>query len=300
MNLRHLMHFIALAKTGSFSRAAGQLHLTQPALSRSVQSLESSLGSRLVDRIGKRIELTPLGISVLERAHRISMEVAELERSVSQHMTGGVGSIGVGLGSGPGALLMTQFLTFMARNHPRGKVAISRGATDMLLVQLRQRELDVLVIDIRRISPAPDLCIESLPEVRAGFLARRSHPLGKRKKPCSFDDLLGYPIASTPLSREVAHILVERYGPRADPEQCVTLLCEDVSSLIEVVKGSDAVFIGIVSAAREEIANGSIREIQVAPPMASGARYAFVTLAGRTQPPAMELFRRFALEQLHD
>lgn len=300
MNIQHLRHFIALAATGSFSRAAEQLHLTQPALSRSVQSLEEELGTLLVDRIGKKTELTPFGVSVLERAHRILMEVAELEFSASQHAAGGFGSLRIGLGSGPGALLMTQFLTFIACHHPTGKVTIARGATDLLLMQLRQRLLDVLVIDIRRISPAPDLTIESLPEMRAGFLAWAGHPLCKRKRPCNFEDLRKYPIASTPLSREVAHILVERYGPSADPEQCVTLLCEDVNSLLKVVMQSDTVFLGIVAAAREEVAKGTMKEIDMASPLASGARYAFVTLAGRTQPPAMKVFRSFAVEALKD
>nr|WP_314629091.1 LysR family transcriptional regulator [uncultured Noviherbaspirillum sp.] len=300
MNIQHLRHFIALAATGSFSRAAEQLHLTQPALSRSVKGLEDELGSLLVDRIGKKIELTPFGVLVLERAHRIVMEVAELESSASQHVAGGFGSLRVGLGSGPGALLMTQFLTFIANHHSTGKATIARGATDLLLMQLRQRLLDVLVIDLRRISPAPDLSIETLPEMRAGFLARAGHPLCARKRPCTIKDLRKYPIASTPLSREVAHILVERYGPEGDPEQCVTLQCEDVGSLVKVVMQSDTVFLGIVAAAREEIAHGAMKEIEMAPPLASGARYAFVTLAGRTQPPAIDVFRNFAIDAMRD
>ena len=87
MNLRHLEHWLALAETGSFSRAAEKLHITQSALSRSIQSLEEELGGPLVDRIGKRNELTPLGHSVLERARRIlsDLETAEAE------ITGGAG-----------------------------------------------------------------------------------------------------------------------------------------------------------------------------------------------------------------
>src|SRR4051812_41806358 len=104
--------------------------------------------------------------------------------------------------------------------------------------------------------------------MRAGFAARSGHPLCRRKRPCSFDDLLRYPIASIPLSREVAHILVDRYGPRADPEQCVIVLCEDVNSLIDVIGQSDAIFLGILAAARERIANGTMKEANVAPPIA--------------------------------
>ena len=81
MNLRQLDHLVALADTGSFTRAAARLHLTQSALSRSVQALEDELGAPLVDRIGKRSELTPLGQAVLARARRIGLEAAEIRRS---------------------------------------------------------------------------------------------------------------------------------------------------------------------------------------------------------------------------
>ena len=54
MNLRHLEHLLAVADTGSFSRAAGRLFITQSALSRSIQGLEDELGGPVLDRLGKR------------------------------------------------------------------------------------------------------------------------------------------------------------------------------------------------------------------------------------------------------
>ena len=63
MNLKHLAHWLALAETGSFSRAAEKLHITQSALSRSIHVLEEELGGPLVDRVGKKNEMTPLSAS---------------------------------------------------------------------------------------------------------------------------------------------------------------------------------------------------------------------------------------------
>ncbi len=98
MNLRHLEHWLALAETGSFSRAAEKLHITQSALSRSIQALEEELGGPLVDRIGKRNELTPLGQSVLERARRIVHEAAELKQGAAVLQEGVWASCGSGWG----------------------------------------------------------------------------------------------------------------------------------------------------------------------------------------------------------
>ena len=119
MNLRHLEHWLALADTGSFSRAAEKLHITQSALSRSIQALEEDLGGPLVDRVGKKNELTPLGRSVMERARRIVHEAQELKQGAALLQQGGLGALRVGLGSGPGAMLMTPWLVYMARHHPK-------------------------------------------------------------------------------------------------------------------------------------------------------------------------------------
>lgn len=300
MNLRHLEHLLAVAETGSFSRAAEQQHLTQSALSRSIQTLEDDLGARLIDRTGKRNELTPLGQAVAVRARRMVLEAAELRRSAELLKQGDLGTIRIGLGSGPGAMLMTPFLIHMARHHPGVHVSMSTGATELQLMQLRQRTLDALVIDVRRIAPAPDLTIEHLAELRTGFVCRSGHPLLKSGKPMLFDDILRYPLASTPLSAEVAHILVNLFGLRADPQQAVSLRCDDITSLIETVKASDAIYLGILAAARTGIETGHLTELATEPALTSGARFAFVTLVRRTEAPSMGLFRQFVAERLRD
>lgn len=187
MNLKHLSHWLALAETGSFSRAAEKLHITQSALSRSIQVLEEELGGPLVDRIGKKNELTPLGLSVLERARRIVQEAQELKQGAALLQQGGLGSLRLGLGSGPGAMLMTPWLRYMAENHPTVRVAVSRGSTELQLLQLRERQLDALVVDVRRVAISHDLNIEHIVEMRGGFLCRKGHPLLRQPGSVSFE-----------------------------------------------------------------------------------------------------------------
>ena len=299
MNLRHLEHWLALAETGSFSRAAEKLHITQSALSRSIQALEEALGGPLVDRIGKKNELTPLGRSVLERARRIVHEAAELKQGAAVLQKGGMGTLRIGLGSGPGAMLMTPWLVHMAQHFPSVQVAIARGSTELQLQQLRERELDVLVVDIRRVVPAADLRIGALYDVPAGMICRAGHPLLRRHaSKVPFKALLDYPMASTPLSDEVARMLVDRYGPEADPARMTTLQCEEISSLLDTVRQTDAVYLGILGAARQDLAQGRLVALNVTPALQSGARLAMVTLAGRSELPVMAEFREFVDRQL--
>lgn len=298
MNIKPLEHLLALADTGSFSRAAEQCFLTQSALSRSIQNLEQELGGQLLDRIGKRNELTPLGREVVVRARRIVLEASELRRS-AERMQGGGGKISIGLGSGPGALLTTPLLCHAAEQHPDLRVSITRGPTELQLLQLRARQLDALVVDARRVAPAPDLQIDSLGEQPAGFVCRADHPLLQLRR-VGLEQLLRYPVASTPLSDEVARLLVEQYGPAADPQLMVSLQGEEVDSLIAAVERSQAVYLGILAAARDGLAAGRLVELKLQPALRSQARFAYITLQGRTEAPAMSWFRRFVSTTLRD
>lgn len=301
MNLRHLEHLLALADTGSFSRAAEKLHITQSALSRSIQALEDDLGGPLVDRVGKKNELTPLGRSVLERASRIVHEAQELKQGAALLQQGGLGKLRVGLGSGPGAMLMTPWLVYMARHHPTVQVTVSRGSTELQLTQLRERQLDALVVDVRRVEAAPDLKMAHVVEMRAGFVCRQGHPLlGIYKKGVPFEALLSYPIASIQLSQEVARLLVDHYGPKANPAQMTTLQCEDIASLLDVVGQTDAIYLGILGAAREGLSQGRLVELSMRIPLQGQARLGLITLAGRTELPVMSVFREFIQQHLAD
>lgn len=299
MNLRHLEHFLALADTGSFSRAAEKLHITQSALSRSIQSLEEDLGGPLLDRIGKRNELTPLGQSVLDRARSIVKEAIELKRGAVLLQHGGMGSLRLGLGSGPGALLMTPWLVYMATNHPGVKVSVTRGPTEVQLRHLRDRSLDALVVDVRRVVPAADLSIGPTFDMPAGMVCRAGHPLlAQYPEGVPFEALLSYPIASIPLSEEIARKLVARYGARADPAEMTTLQCEEIPSLLQTVQQSDAIYLGILGAARNELMRGDLVQLSVLPSLGQVAVLGIVTLAGRTEQPVMRVFRDFVVRML--
>ena len=300
MNLRHLEHLLALDETGSFSRAADAQHITQSALSRSIQALESELGTRLIDRIGKRNELTPFGKTVIARARRIVLEAAELKRSVGFLHDGHLGALRIGLGSGPAALLMAPFLHHMARRHPGVEVSIEPSGTEFQVKRLRDREFDALVVDLRRVTSAADLNIEDLGRLRAGFLCRAGHPLLASGTPVGFAQLLRYPLASTPLSATAGRNLIARYGPDADPHTAITLRCDDIPALLHAVQGSDAVFVGTLAVARTAAPAGSLVELPVSPALDDGAHFGFVTLAARTEAPALAIFRRFVAEHLHD
>ncbi len=297
MNIRHLEHFLAVAETASFSRAAERLHLTQSALSRSLQALESEVGGRLLDRVGKRNELTPLGEMLRARAQRIVLEASELRRGAELMHRADAGLMRVGLGSGPAAMLMTPLMCHMAQHHPQVRVRLVRSPTELQLVQLRARELDALVVDLRVLPVDEQLKIEPVAELPGGWMVRAGHPLLSRKS-VSLEDMRRFPVASVPLSDQVVRMLVDQYGPQAHPAQLVTLESNDIDSLLNVVERTDTVLLGVLATARERMAAGRIAVLPARPAMHASARFGYVTLAGRSEAPVMSILRDFMAQRM--
>jgi hypothetical protein len=88
--------------------------------------------------------------------------------------------------------------------------------------------------------------------------------------------------------------MVERYGPGAHPAECVTLRCEEIPSLVEVVRHSDAVLVAIRAAAPD------LTELPLKPAMNATARFGIVTLARRGEPPSLHIVRKLVAEMLRD
>jgi DNA-binding transcriptional LysR family regulator len=103
LTLVQLRHLLSLARTGSFSKSAGVLFITQPALSRSIRALETELGQPRFDRIGRHSELTPFGRDALERARELVLAADELRERGRLAGDGQEGMLRIGMGSGPGA-----------------------------------------------------------------------------------------------------------------------------------------------------------------------------------------------------
>ncbi len=294
MTLVQLRHLISLAQTGSFSRSAEALFLTQPALSRSIKALEDELGQPLFDRIGHRSSVTPFGRDVLDRARRMVFEADDLLAGAKPLRASQSGSLRIGMGSGPGALLMTPLLKLMATRYPQIHVEVSRARTELLTLALRERALDALVVDSRSLKPAPDLRITNSAEMRPALMCRPDHPLTRRRGTLRFDTLLQYPIASTPLSDEVARAFVERYGPQAHPSSTVTLRCEEIASLVEVVRESDAILIAVRAVAPDLV------ELALTPALHIPGRFGIVTLAGRAEAPTLDIVRELFGQLMRD
>lgn len=148
MEIRHLHYFLAVAHYGSFSKAALQLHVTQPTLSKMVKALETELGVELFDRSAKRIELTDSGRSLIRSGQRVIQSMDHLIGELSDVVKLKSGSLRLGLPPMVGGHFFPGIIERFHRTYPdiqllleehggrRVEAAIETGELDAGLVVL--------------------------------------------------------------------------------------------------------------------------------------------------------------------
>src|SRR4051812_17954316 len=136
MDLRRWAHIVAVADRRSFVRAAEAVHLSQPALTRSIQAAESELGLMLFDRRGHDIVPTPAGEFVIERARELLFNNRCLERDLQLYRTHGLGDTAFGLGPSPAAGFAVPLLASLRREFPGINLRVEISNWELLVKRL--------------------------------------------------------------------------------------------------------------------------------------------------------------------
>jgi LysR family hydrogen peroxide-inducible transcriptional activator len=147
MELHQLRYFVAVAETGSFTRAAEREGVTQPTLSEQILRLEGKthgLGRRLFDRLGRKVVLTDAGRELLGRAQAILGAVGEAERAVRDSAEGGLLRIGAIPTVAP--FVLPRAVTRFRKEHPAVQLQLKEDLTERLLGDLLAGDLDVAVM----------------------------------------------------------------------------------------------------------------------------------------------------------
>jgi LysR family hydrogen peroxide-inducible transcriptional activator len=142
MEMHQLRYVVAVARTGNFSRAAEQCHVSQPSLSQQIQKLEDELGQRLFDRMKRVVKLTPHGDAFLPHAVRILEEAdaAKREAADAQHLLRGTLIFGVLPTIAP--YLLPEALAVFTKKFPGVEIVVQEDTTARLLRLAHRYEID--------------------------------------------------------------------------------------------------------------------------------------------------------------
>lgn len=299
VELQHLRQVIALAEHGSFVRAATSLHVSQPALSRSIRTLEKRLGSELFLRSSGGVVPTDLGRLFIERARDLLRMADELDRDALGDKRLRTGRVDVGGGPYPSEAVLARAAARFVDEFPGGRVRVLTRDWDDLLRQLRSRELDFFLAETSTLQREPDVDIEAMPASHPTyFLARRGHPLAASER-VTAADILEWPFVAP-----------GRIPPRVlDPmlathrEACrrsgisrplPSVECNSLAIAKRIVVCSDSVTASILSCFSAELESGSMVLLGTEPWL--HLHYGIVTLRNRPWTQAAAKFRDLVMD----
>jgi LysR family nitrogen assimilation transcriptional regulator len=146
MELRTLRYFAAVVEAGSFSKAASHLLIAQPALSRQVQKLEAEVGTPLLMRTGRGLELTDAGVLMLERAQSLLRQSAQAMEEVRMQGAGMHGVVTIGTSLATGSKIAPKLLQFCKEHFPRIRIDLVEGFSGYIYDRFVRGELNICLL----------------------------------------------------------------------------------------------------------------------------------------------------------
>ncbi|MEJ8824336.1 LysR family transcriptional regulator [Variovorax humicola] len=288
MDLRRWTHIVAVADRKSFVRAAEQVHLTQPALTRSIQAAEAELGLLLFDRNTNEVVTTPAGEFVVARARQLVFNSRCLERDIALYRSLELGDTAFGVGPFPASTFMAPLLADVRREFPGINLRVEASNWQLLLNRLREEDIEFFVADTTELPGDPTLHIRPLHNEPGGLYVRTGHPLTERRS-VRLRQAWKHGVLSIRLPSGVRAMLARLLDLESAAALSLALECDDVHLLMGVALASDSVLAAPSAAVATEVAAGRLQRLDVQGLPTLGAQMGVVTLSGRTPSPMAEL-----------
>ena len=298
LELQQLRHVVALARHGSFVRAATALHISQPALSRSIQGLERRVGAALFQRTGSGVLPTDLGRLYIERAHDVLRLADELERETLGMRTVERGNVTVGAGPYIAESVVSRAAAECTQQHPRVGLRIVVRHWDELLRLLRSRELDFFIAELSTLQQEHDPEITPMPTTHPYyFVARAVHPLAGRRD-VSAAETFGWPfVAPNRIPPRALEPMLSARRAATDgqlvPRVFPAIECGEIATVKRIIEHSDAITALTLSCITAELEDGRYSVLGWEPWMY--LRYGIVSLKGRPRTHAAVRFHELVV-----
>jgi DNA-binding transcriptional LysR family regulator len=295
MDTRQLAAFCEVVDRKSFSQAADRLGVTQPAVSLQVRSLEKRLGTRLLDRSGRRVEPTEAG----QRLYRAAQRMLAVEGQLFDELAGDDGQLRgelrLGASTGPGGTVVPVLLGEFQRGNPELSVVLSISDTNRVIEQVADRELELGIV-----GAAPrhrGVVFEPFFRDEVILVVPRGHPFAGRQ--VSIQELRGESLILMQEGAGVRQVIEDEL--RRGPVRLRDLDVRLELGLQESVKSAVAAGYGVTFISRSgveaELAGGTLEAARVKG-LEPAREISLVRPAGRSPSRATEAFVEFARSKL--
>lgn len=234
MELRHLTYFVAVAEEKHFGRAAQRLRMAQPPLSQQIKSLERSLEVKLLERTTRRVDLTPAGEVLLERARILLAEVETLSQDLRRIHAGAQGILRLGSTGSAAYDVLPRIVREARKQLPGVELELTgENLTPAMAQALEEHRLDLALIRLPVATTELELEVLQSDEITAALPA--DHELAGRAV-VDLADLRGQPMVGYPPSSAISGVvtgLCREAGFRPRVEQVV----KETSTMVSIVAG---------------------------------------------------------------
>lgn len=281
MELRELRNFMQVARAGSVSRAAQELRLAQPALSRQIKKLEHELGVPLFSRHGRGVRLSAAGSKLLERAESIAQLVHETREEIREDRSPARGRFTLGVPPAAGLRLLPHFVERFQKAWPQTTLHMREGVASSLLEWLIDKRLDLALLHnpphLEALNISPILTERMFVVGPAQSAKNRNHPKTYRIR--DFGDLpLILPNMAHTNRRLVEHAALE-HGVRLR----IKIEADSVAFAKTLVENRLGYTILTYAAVQDELARGKLAAYPIVRPTLS-TRVTIVTLRDKQIP----------------
>ncbi|CAD5109819.1 pca operon transcription factor PcaQ [Zestomonas carbonaria] len=261
IKFRHLVCFLEVARQRSFAKAADQVAVSQPAISKTIGELEELLGARLFERSKAGVSLTPAGDTFLRYAGPCVKALRDGVNTLRDHDPQG-GLLRIGALSTVESLLLPEAVLRLQREHAAMTVSVVTGSSAHLLAQLKVGELDLVV---GRMTDSPEihgLAFEHLYSEAMTLVVRPGHPLLQGE----LSDLSR--LADYPLVLPLAGTTIRKYADSFFVQWGIPLTAQRLETLSPAlsrryVASSEAIWVAPRDAVRLDIRASELVELKL-------------------------------------
>ena len=294
MELRELRNFMRVARAGSVSRAAQELRLAQPALSRQIKKLEDELGVPLFARHGRGVRLSAAGSLLLERAEAITHLVHQTAEEIREDRSPESGRITIGVPPAAGKLIIPPFVERFQQAWPKTTLHMREGVTSSLLEWLMEKRIDVALLH----NPPHLAALEIIPVLgeRMLVIGPPAHLIKDKKHPAQFrvGDLTELPLI-LPNMAHTNRRLVEHFAQEHGVRLRIKIEADSVVFAKALVEKGLGYTILTYAAVQDDVERKKLTAYPIVRPALS-TKVSIVTLRGE----APQKLVRQTSDMLHD
>lgn len=263
LSLSQLNHFRLVTETGNFAAAARKAHITQPALSNSIRTLEERIGVLLFDRSERPVRVTSAGRDLLTRIESLLAEARNLEKQIGYLSQGMAGKLRVGMTAQSSASIGGLILGKWLAQNGGMSADVTVADTLLLLDLLRNEKLDLIIGDGRDLpARTSEFDMVPIPPQEGRAFCRSGHPV-LTLPAISFHDLLSYRFAGSHFPIVLLDNLAERFRLRDRHMIQLAIESDNIAIVRDATLHSDLILLTTRQCVQNELAANLMTELPV-------------------------------------